>query len=152
MTDKELARLGRNDLLQLLIEQVREADGLREEIANLEEKLKERNLQIANAGSLAEAAAKVTGLLEAAQEAADLYRENAQRQCDEMIEEARQQAEEIRQQAMQEGNLEAQRILELAKFRSGPDNETVPEPETPEPAEADRRKRKRGLFGGKADA
>ena len=29
MTDKELARLNRNDLLQLLIDQVREADGLR---------------------------------------------------------------------------------------------------------------------------
>ena len=152
MTDKELARLNRNDLLQLLIDQVREADGLREEIAQLQERLKERTFQIENAGTLAEAATKVTGLLEAAQEAADLYRENAQRQCDEMIAEAQRQAEEIRQNAMHEGNMEAQRILELARFRSGPENEPAPEEESPEDQTPERHKRKRSLFGGKTDA
>lgn len=76
MTDKELRKLGRTELLELLLEQSREVERLKAYTADLEEKLKSRELKIAQSGSIAEAALQVNGVYEAAQQAAEQYLEN----------------------------------------------------------------------------
>ena len=77
MTDKELKKLNRSELLELMLEQSREID-----------RLQERNLKIESCGSIAEAAAEVNSLFHAAQRAADMYLLNVQRICAEKAAEA----------------------------------------------------------------
>lgn len=79
MTDKELKKLNRTKLLQMLLEVERENETLRTRNAELEEMMSRRELQIASAGSIAEASLKLSGIFEAAQKAADQYLYNVRR-------------------------------------------------------------------------
>ncbi len=88
MTDKELRKLNRSELLELMLEQSREIDRLQEELEETREALRERNLKIESCGSIAEAAAEVNSLFHAAQRAADMYLLNVQRICAERAAEA----------------------------------------------------------------
>lgn len=76
MTDRELKRLSRRDLLELLLEQSRERDALRLELEKTKAALAERKLCIEQAGSIAEAALRLNGVFEAAQAAAEQYLES----------------------------------------------------------------------------
>ena len=73
MTDKEFKRLKRSDLIYIIYEYQKKQEELIKENEELREKLKEKELKISNAGSLAEVAAKLNGLFEAAQQTADDY-------------------------------------------------------------------------------
>ena len=70
---KELKRLSRQELLELLLAQTEELQRCREENEELKEKLEDRELKLSNAGSIAEAALSLSGIFEAAQKAADEY-------------------------------------------------------------------------------
>ena len=87
MDKKELKRLGRHDLLEMLLELSRENDQLRQRNVELEAQLQDRILMISNAGSLAEAALQLNGVFQAAQEACDQYTHNVQLRCQQMEEE-----------------------------------------------------------------
>ena len=73
MTDKELSRLKRVDLLELLIVQSRENDRLRSELEEARRQLEAKELVMQRAGSIAEAALELNKVFEAAQAAADQY-------------------------------------------------------------------------------
>lgn len=72
MTTRELKRLSRSQLLQLLIAQM-------EENRELRRKLENRQLIMENTGSMAEAALKISGIFEAADAAAQIYLESVER-------------------------------------------------------------------------
>ena len=76
MTDKELKRLSRKELLEMLLEQSRLLDSRQAEIDRLKAELENKNILLENAGSIAEAALKISGVFEAAQRAADIYLES----------------------------------------------------------------------------
>ena len=76
MTDKKLRRLGRAELLELLLEQVDENEKLRRENEDLKARLEERIIKLETAGSIAEAALKLNRVFEAAEEAAKQYLES----------------------------------------------------------------------------
>ncbi len=76
MTDKELRKLKRIEILELLLEQSKENERLRAEIAAVNKKLEDKEIAIKESGSIAEAALKLNGIFEAAQKAADQYLEN----------------------------------------------------------------------------
>lgn len=76
MTDKQLRKLGRRDLLEILLLQSKELERVKKELQEAREELEQRQLAISNAGSIAEAALKLSGIFEAAQAAADQYLEN----------------------------------------------------------------------------
>ena len=88
MTDKQLKKLNRAELLELLLEQSRELDRLQAELQETKDALAERNLKIESCGSIAEAASEVNALFHAAQRAADMYLLNVQRICAEKAEAA----------------------------------------------------------------
>lgn len=88
MTDKELRKLNRSELLELMLEQSREIDRLQAELTETREALQERNLKIESCGSIAEAATEVNSLFRAAQRAADMYLLNVQRICAQKAEDA----------------------------------------------------------------
>lgn len=86
MTDRELQKLKRVELLQLLLEQSRELDALRQELAQARRELEVRELRLQEAGSIAEASMQLNGVFEAAQRAADQYLESIRYQSEHMDE------------------------------------------------------------------
>ena len=76
MTEKELKRLSRADLLEMLIAQSVELQTAREKITRMEEELSSRRIKMDQVGSIAEAALKLNGVFEAAQMACEQYMEN----------------------------------------------------------------------------
>lgn len=85
MTEKELKRLNRYQLLELLMMQTERVKELEEQITQLQA----QQVLLSNLGSMADVSAKVSGLLEAAQKAADLYIEAAQAKAARIEESAR---------------------------------------------------------------
>lgn len=82
MDEKQLRRLRRMDLMELLLSQAQEIESLQERVVELEDKLKRREIIVAEAGSIAEAALKLNKVFESAQSAADQYLENVGRLAD----------------------------------------------------------------------
>ena len=81
MTGKELRRLSRRELLELLIEQAKKINLLREQLDEANAQLASRRILISSAGSIAEAALQLNHIFEDAQAAADQYLENVRAQC-----------------------------------------------------------------------
>ena len=81
MTEKELLRLKRSELLEIMLAQSKEIDSLREQLAETKARLEDRRIKEKEAGSIAEASLKLTQVFEEAQKAADLYVENVKRRA-----------------------------------------------------------------------
>ena len=79
MTDRELKRIGRAELLELLLAQSEENEALQIRIEELEQELRNREIIIANAGTIADAAFQLNGVFDAAGAAAVQYLENIKR-------------------------------------------------------------------------
>lgn len=82
MTAKELKKLSRRDLLEILLEQSRQMQHLQEQLEEAQQKLASRKLEMEQAGSIAEAALKLNGVYEAAQAACQQYIENMKDRAD----------------------------------------------------------------------
>lgn len=79
MTDQELKKLSRAELLEMLVEQSALCDSLQKKLNQALKALQSRRLVLDQVGSLAEASMKLSGVFEAADRAAQLYLENLQR-------------------------------------------------------------------------
>ena len=83
MTDKELHRLSRKELLEMLLAQIQENEKLKDELRRAERQLSDRRLLQENAGSMAEAAMRLNAVFEAADRAAQQYLENVRLSAEE---------------------------------------------------------------------
>ena len=79
MTDNDLKKLNRAELLELLVEQSKKIDQLQAQLDEANRKLADRQIEIDKAGSIAEASLRLSGVFQAAEEAAAQYLENIQR-------------------------------------------------------------------------
>ena len=86
MSDKELRKLRRMDLLELLIEErkenerlKRESEQLKQELQKAKKQLQSKRIAIKEAGSIAEASLRLSGVFEAAQDAANVYLANVKK-------------------------------------------------------------------------
>lgn len=79
MTDRELKRIGRAELLELLLLQSEENEWLQARVEELEQELRDRDIIIENAGTIADAAFEINGVFDAAGSAAVQYLENIKR-------------------------------------------------------------------------
>lgn len=102
MTERELKKLSRSDLLELLLVQTKENELLKKKLEDAERALEERQLRLVRVGTLAEAMVEVNHVMEAAQAAADQYLENiatmeaeTKASCEEMLNAARKEAKQI---------------------------------------------------------
>lgn len=82
METRDLKRLRRSQLLELMLEQQEVIEQQEKTIETLRQELADRQLHIRKAGSLAEASLAVTKIFEEAQKAADLYLENIKAQAE----------------------------------------------------------------------
>ncbi len=73
LSGKVQRKLGRAELLELLVQVSQENDDLRKENERLRSRLNDRRIALGEAGSIAEAALRLNGIFEAAQKAADDY-------------------------------------------------------------------------------
>lgn len=73
MKQKELRKLRRTELLELMLQMQEEIDQLRQENQELNQKLLDRRITLEQTGSIAEAALKLNKVFEAAQQAAEDY-------------------------------------------------------------------------------
>ena len=73
MLNKELKKLSRSELVDIIYQMKKNEQQMQAEIASLQEALQEKRIRISYAGSIAEAAVSIANVLNAAQTAADLY-------------------------------------------------------------------------------
>jgi len=83
MTERELRRLSRADLMELLLEERKENERLQQQLEKARKLLEDRRIVMERAGSIAEAALQLNGVFEAAQAAALQYLENVRRMAEE---------------------------------------------------------------------
>ena len=76
MTQKELKKLKRGELLEILVTQSREIDRLKADLEEARKALEDRKILVDQSGSIAEASLAIYQVVENAQKAADLYLEN----------------------------------------------------------------------------
>lgn len=116
MTEKELRRLSRADLLELLVAQGKETQALRQQLEEAQAALRQREIELEQAGSIAEAALRLNDVFGAAQQAADQYLENIR-----LLEQKARQ----RCQAMErETYLHCKKMLEQANRAGQPPEDT----------------------------
>jgi len=99
LTEKELKKLNRYQLLELLIVQTERADKLQTKLEEAEKQLNEKDLKMTSLGSIAEASLQLEGVFQAAQAAADLYIDAAKKKAEEIEYAAHKKAAEILSQA-----------------------------------------------------
>lgn len=121
MTDEELKRLKRTDLLELLVAQGKENEALQEKLRQAEAALQDRQIQLEDAGSIAEAALRISGVFEAAQQASDQYLESirsmhgeTERRCTQLEETSRARAEQLER----ESQAQAERLVAEAEAKA----------------------------------
>lgn len=107
MADRDLRKMNRKELLELLIASEKENDQLKEQLQQQTVQLRSRELQIKNAGSIAEAALALNGVFESADKAAAQYLENIKR-CSE-------QQQSIYNRIVSEAEQKAKTILDNAE-------------------------------------
>lgn len=96
MTEHELKKLRRSDLLEILQDLSKENEVLRAQLDKARTQLTSRTIAVEKSGSLAEAALRINGVFEACQAACDQYTQNLQQRvasqeqiCQEMEENTR---------------------------------------------------------------
>lgn len=124
MTEKELKKLNRYQLLELIILQTEQITDLEKQLNTARRLLENQQIQVAQAGSIAEAALQLSGIFEAAQTAADTYLANVKihtENADRIEDEAHIQAQQILSQA----HAEADSILAEARQQADTDIRTA---------------------------
>lgn len=124
MTEQEMKRLSRAELLEVILLQIRDNEQLKEENEKLQQQVDERILAIDQSGDLAEACLRLNHIFQDAENAVAQYKENiiyraqglgvadvAHGAADSGTEQARLQAEQILADARQR----AQRIIQDAE-------------------------------------
>ena len=128
MAEKELRRMSRPELIEIIYALKSNEESLQKKNAHLEEQLNDRTIQISEAGSIAEAALQLNDIFSTAQIAADDYltsikaanvsmeeeQKAAAKEAERVVEEAQAQAEQI----VAEANAEAARIMTMAKEKA----------------------------------
>lgn len=78
MDDRDLRRLSRQEMLEMLLELTRENEELKAELENMKNELQSKRIAVEEAGNIAEASLKLNKVFEDAQNAADQYLKNIQ--------------------------------------------------------------------------
>lgn len=79
----ESMNLSKNEMMMVMHDQEQEIEKLKSQVKELQAKLDGYEIKVSESGSLAEAAAKVSGLFEAAQLTVDTYLENMKKRDEE---------------------------------------------------------------------
>ena len=73
MMGKELKKLSRRELVDIIYQMKKNEQEMQEEISALKAELEDKRIRLSQAGSIAEAATSITNIFSDAQKAADIY-------------------------------------------------------------------------------
>lgn len=100
--EKELRKLSRRELVDIIYQLKKNEQEKQEKIDDLEEALQDKRIRISVAGSIAEAAVDISHVFSTAQRTADLYlyeiaamKADTEKECAKMLEDAKKKAEMI---------------------------------------------------------
>ena len=109
MIHKELKRLRRRELIDIIYQMKKNEESMQEEISALQDQLRDKRIRLSVAGSISEAAISITNVFSAAQMTADLYlreiscmKEDTAEECAKLLEDANKKAANILLKAEQE--------------------------------------------------
>lgn len=112
MTDKEVKRLSRSQLIEIIYQLQTREEELTDKNRRLEEELRSKRIRMENAGNIAEAALELNDVFRSAQNAAAQYlseiqivRETAEKERQQIILAAQEEARQIIQKAKDEASL-----------------------------------------------
>ena len=102
MIHKELKKLSRRELVDIIYQMKKNEQQMQEEIDSLKHELNEKLIKLSEAGSIAEAAVSITNVFTAAQSTADLYlseishmKNSTEEKCEKMIADTNRKVDEI---------------------------------------------------------
>ena len=109
MEHKELKKLNRRDLIDIIYQMKKQEEKMQEEIAALKAELEDRRIRLSSAGSIAEAATSIADIMAQAQKTADLYlheiacmKEDTEKECARQIANAKETAARILSESEQQ--------------------------------------------------
>lgn len=112
MADKEIRKLRRSELIEIIYQLKKSEQELQQQVESLQAQLRDRNVKIEKAGSIAEAALAISDIFVSAQAAADTYLNEIKRrhaaaeiEGEKIIAEARNKASAIIQEAVRRKEL-----------------------------------------------
>lgn len=100
MNEKELRKISRKELLELLLEQANRIVDLEKELADAKAKLEDKRIMLNEAGNLAEASLKITDLFQKTMETCKIYSDNIEELNSRIEKEVREKYEEIEKQKL----------------------------------------------------
>lgn len=106
MTEKDIKKLNRYQLLELLVIQSEQVKDLQRQIEEMQKQVDSREIKMSVVGSIAEASMQLSGVFESAQNTADMYLEAVKARVAQIEAEAHQEAARI----VQEAKRQAQQI------------------------------------------
>lgn len=109
MAEKELKKMNRTELIEIIYALQQREEALKEENAVLQEKLDDRIVKIENSGSIAEAVIVLNNIFQNAQDTADQYVES--------VRSAQAAAKEDTERIISEAQMKADRIVADAEMR-----------------------------------
>ena len=102
MNSKELKRLSRRELVEIIYQLKKNEQEMQEEIEALKNELQDKHIRIATSGSIADAAVSISNLFSTAQTTADLYlqeitymKEKTEKECAQKVEDTEKKVKEI---------------------------------------------------------
>ena len=111
MNDKEIRKLSRSQLIEIIYQLQLNQEELEAENKVLKEALEDKRLRIQNAGNLAFAVLEVNNVMEAAQNAANMYlneiremKKETEQQCFNILKSTKEKAEAYLNKVMNEDN------------------------------------------------
>lgn len=105
MTEKELRKLNRYELLEMLLAQGKKLERLERELAEANERLAQRQQIVATSGTMAEAAMRLNRVFEAADSAAKEYLSSVELIANSLLDDARREAASIIKDAEQQARI-----------------------------------------------
>ena len=112
MTEKELRKLNRYELLEMLLAQGKKLERLERELAEANERLAQRQQIVATSGTMAEAAMRLNRVFEAADSAAKEYLSNMELIANSLLDDARRKAARIIKDAEQQARIYSEHLEE----------------------------------------
>lgn len=106
--NKELKKLSRRELVDIIYQLKKNEQDLQQEIESLKAEIEDKRIKVSTAGSIAEASASITDLFSTAQNTADLYlqeiehiKRKTDKECARRLEEVNQKIDSILDEAQQ---------------------------------------------------
>lgn len=104
MTEKDMKKLNRYQLLELLVIQSEQVKELQHQIEEMQKLVDSREIQMSVVGSIAEASLQLGGVFTAAQKSAEIYLEAVQERVAEIEANAKLEAKRILQDAQEQAD------------------------------------------------